>query len=135
MRLALLVLLFASSARADDDNGRARAHYEIGNGMYRLGDYQGALREFAAGWELTKKPGFLINLGQTYRKLHDLARAKEMYQRYLAVTPTDDPARAQAQLVLADLETELRSQPPLAPESIPSPEPALIPAAPTTLST
>jgi tetratricopeptide (TPR) repeat protein len=139
MRLFRIIVVWTAllgAARADDDNQtRARAHFEIGNGMYRLGDYRGALREFAAGYELTKKPGFLINLGQTYRKLHDLVRAKEMYQRYLAVTPTDDPARAQAQLVLADIEAELRSQPPLAPESIPSPEPALIPATPTTLST
>jgi tetratricopeptide (TPR) repeat protein len=139
MRLFRLIIVWTAllgAARADDENQtRARAHFEIGNGMYRLGDYSGALREFAAGYELTKKPGFLINLGQTYRKLHDLARAKEMYQRYLAVTPPDDPARAQVQLLLADIETELRAQPPAAPEPIPSPGPALTPAAATTLST
>jgi hypothetical protein len=116
MRLALLVLLFASSARADDDTGRARAHYEIGNGMYRLGDYQGALREFAAGWELTKKPGFLINLGQTYRKLHDPTRAREMYRQYLSATAADDPSRAQVQQVLGDLDKEI--------EALPAPSPA-----------
>ena len=135
MRLFRIIVVWTALlgvARADDDNQtRARAHFEIGNGMYRLGDYPGALREFAAGYELTKKPGFLINLGHTYRKLHDLARAKEMYQRYLAVTPPDDPARAQLQQVLSDIETELRSQPPHAPEPIPSPAPALIPTTPT----
>jgi tetratricopeptide (TPR) repeat protein len=127
-RVILFVALIAGSARADDDNNsRARAHFEIGNGMYRLGDYQGALREFAAGYELTKKPGFLINLGQTYRKLHDLGRAREMYQQYLAVTPPDDPSRVQAQQVLSDIEVELRSQP-----QQPPPEP--VPPPPTTVT-
>jgi tetratricopeptide (TPR) repeat protein len=118
VRLAVFLLALAIPARADEDTSRARAHFEIGNGMYRLGDYAGALREFAAGYELTRKPGFLINLGQTYRKLHDPVRAREMYQQYLAETPPDDPARAQAKQVLADLDKELAEQP------APSPSPA-----------
>ena len=93
MRLAILLLALAGPARADDDTARARAHFEIGNGMYRLGDYAGALREFAAGYELTRKPGFLINLAQTWRKLHDPVHAREMCQKYLASTPPEDPAR------------------------------------------
>src|SRR5690348_12305952 len=127
MRLFRIIAALAAligSARADDDNqAPAPAHFEIGNGTDRLRDYQGALREFAAGYEVTKEPGFLINLGQTYRKLRDLPRAKEMYQRYLAVTSGDDPERVQAQLVLTDIEAEPRTQPPSPPEPIPSPGP------------
>ena len=125
MRLAILLLALASPARADDDTARARAHFEIGNGMYRLGDYAGALREFAAGYELTRKPGFLINLGQTYRKLHDPARAREMYQQYLASTAPDDPQRAQVTQILADLAKELAE-----PEPSPPPPPPPQAAAP-----
>ena len=129
MRLAILLLALASPARADEDTARARAHYEIGNGMYRLGDYRGALREFAAGYQLTRKPGFLINLGQTYRKLRDPARAREMYQQYLAETPADDPARAQVMQVLADLDQEIQPSP--APAVVtPLPPPAPPPAPP-----
>src|SRR6185503_2182988 len=97
MRLALALLVstaLVAPARAGgaDDEERARAHYEIGLGLYRLGDYQGALKEFAAGYELARKPGFLLNLGQTYRKLGELREARDMYRQYLAAVPHDDPA-------------------------------------------
>ncbi len=130
-RAILLVAVFAGASRGGDDSqSRARAHFEIGNGMYRLGDYRGALREFAAGYELTHKPGFLINLGQTYRKLNDLPSARDMYQKYLASTPANDPARAQVQQLLADLEAEIKAQPPSLPEPIPSPAPSFRPPPP-----
>src|SRR6185312_11895333 len=80
MRVAVVAILLsaaiATPARAagSDDEERARGHYEIGLGLYRLGDYRGALEEFAAGYELARKPGFLLNLGQTYRKLGELPR-------------------------------------------------------------
>src|SRR6185503_11329609 len=97
MRLLVVLLLstaLASAARAGgaDDEERARGHYEIGLGLYRLGDYEGALKEFGAGYELARKPGFLLNLGQTYRKLGELREARDMYRQYLAAVPHDDPA-------------------------------------------
>jgi tetratricopeptide (TPR) repeat protein len=115
MRLAVVLfalLMTASTARAGDDEQRARAHYEIGLGLYRLGDYHGALKEFAAGYELARKPGFLLNLGQTYRKLGELREARDMYRQFLAEVRGDDPARPQAQKVLAEIEEAIRTQPP-----------------------
>src|SRR3954454_20662822 len=106
MRVAVVLslctaLALASTAYgAGDDEERARGHYEIGLGLYRLGDYRGALKEFGAGYELAHKPGFLLNLGQTYRKLGELREARDMYRQFLAEVRSDDPARAQAQKVL-----------------------------------
>src|SRR6478672_7342899 len=108
MRLVVLALLLSTAlvtpARAGsaDDDERARAHYEIGLGLYRLGDYHAALKEFAAGYELARKPGFLLNLGQTYRKLGELREARDMYRQFLAEVHIDDPARPQAQKMLAE---------------------------------
>jgi tetratricopeptide (TPR) repeat protein len=127
MRLAAALFAFmlvASTARADDED-RARAHYEIGLGLYRLGDYRGALKEFAAGYELARKPGFLLNLGQTYRKLGQLREARDMYRQFVAQVRLDDPARLQAQKVLAELEESLRTAPPPAPPAPPAPPPAV----------
>jgi tetratricopeptide (TPR) repeat protein len=130
-----MMLLTGVAAAADDDpQARARAHYEIGSGLYRLGDYSGAQREFAAGYELTHKPGFLLNLGQTYRKLHDLSSARDMYKKFLDDAPPEDPQRAQARQVLGDIEAELRSQPAPAPSPVPKPAvvsaPVVAPVAP-----
>src|SRR5207247_10616966 len=80
--------MLARPARGDEDaQGRARAHYEIGQGLYRLGDYRGALREFAAGYELAPKPRLLLNLGQTYRQLGDRVRARDHYRQFPAAAP------------------------------------------------
>src|SRR5437763_8247822 len=126
MRVAVVLSLcaaLAAPARAGggDDEERARGHYEIGLGLYRLGDYHGALKEFAAGYELAHKPGFLLNLGQTYRKLGELREARDLYRQFLAEVRGDDPARAQAQKVLAGIEEAIRTQPP---QRTPPPEPA-----------
>jgi hypothetical protein len=129
MRVAVVVSLcaaLAAPARAgSDDEERARGHYEIGLGLYRLGDYRGALKEFAAGYELAHKPGFLLNLGQTYRKLGELREARDLYRQFLAEVRGDDPARPQAQKVLAEIEEALRTMaPPRAPPRAPPPPPS-----------
>jgi tetratricopeptide (TPR) repeat protein len=143
MRVAVVVSLCAALAApahaGGDEEERARAHYEIGLGLYRLGDYQAALKEFAAGYELAHKPGFLLNLGQTYRKLGELREARDMYRQFLAEVRADDAARPQAQKVLAEIEDALRAQPPSAapppstappPVSAPPPPFAVTPAPP-----
>jgi len=144
MRLAALLLVvsfaFVTPARAagSDDEERARAHYEIGLGYYRLGNYRAALKEFADGYQLARKPGFLLNLGQTYRKLGELREARDMYRQFLAEVHIDDPARPQAQKVLAELEEAIsREQPPPAPPPAapvvvapPTPEPPPVVVAP-----
>src|SRR5260370_22440008 len=129
MRLLIAAIVITSTwtcpARAQDDNeSRARAHYEIAQGLYRLGDYRGAIREFAAGYQLAKKPRFLLNIGTMYRKLGDVAHARDLYRQFLDSAPADDAERTEAEEVLQELEDQLRANPP-------PPEPAP-PAAPAT---
>jgi tetratricopeptide (TPR) repeat protein len=125
--VVLVVLMAALPARAADDReSRARAHYEVGLGMYHLGNYREAAREFSAGYELSPRPEFLINLGQAYRKLHDLDRAREMFQRYLAQTPPDAPDRRQVQELLEEVQRARAAEPPQSgqPPAPPDVEPA-----------
>jgi tetratricopeptide (TPR) repeat protein len=84
--------------------------------LYQLGNYHEAVREFGAGYELVPRPQFLLNLGQCYRKLNDLEKAREMYQRYLRDAPATDVERPQAQQILAEIERQLAaSKPPASP--------------------
>ncbi|HXU68557.1 MAG TPA: tetratricopeptide repeat protein [Polyangia bacterium] len=106
-------LVVCATARAESDReARARAHYEVGLGMYHLGNYADAVREFSAGYELSPRPEFLINLGQAYRKLHDLDRARDMFERYMARAPADAPDRVQVRSLLAEVEAERAAVPP-----------------------
>jgi hypothetical protein len=109
--IALVVMVLACAARAqaqsEDPVARARTHFEAGRALYQLGNYNEALREFAAGYELAPRPQFLLNLGQCYRKLDDLANARAMYQRYLHDAPASDPERSQAQQILAEIDQQI----------------------------
>lgn len=109
--IALVVAMVACAGRvqaqSDDQVARARTHFEAGRALYQLGNYTEALREFAAGYQLAPRPQFLLNLGQCYRKLDDLGRAREMYQRYLHDAPASDPERPQAQQLLGEIDQQI----------------------------
>jgi tetratricopeptide (TPR) repeat protein len=116
LALALGVLAGRAGAVGDDDKQtRARARFEAGRALYSLGDYEAALREFAAGYLLVPKPQFLINLGSTYRKLGDYRKSREMYRLYLAKTPLDDAMRPSVERVLVELDEEEAKHPPAPP--------------------
>lgn len=102
----MLVMALAGPAHADDE-GEARAHYQRGRVQYNLGDYEGAVREFSAGYRLAPRPQFLVNLGQAWRRLGQLERAREMYQRFLADAPEGDRARPEVRELIAEVEREL----------------------------
>jgi tetratricopeptide (TPR) repeat protein len=117
----VLLALVGPSAHADpagDATARARSHFEAGKALYELGRFSEAQVEFAAGYELSKEPRLLVNLGQCYRKLNQLAKAREIYQRYLD-TSGDDEYRVQVKKVIAELDRQLAAMPP-APEKRPA---------------
>ena len=89
---------------------QARAHFDAGNQHYAAGRYLEAIREFQAGYALVPRPNFLVNLGQAYRKLGDLNRAKESYVAYVRALPQNSALRDQALQVLAEIEVQLQEQ-------------------------
>jgi hypothetical protein len=105
----------AAPARADETTGattapptdRARAHYETGIGLYHLGNYRAAIREFTAGYELGHQPEFLINIGQAYRSAQRPRRAREYFARYLAEAPQSSRHRDAVQGVIDSIDAEL----------------------------
>jgi hypothetical protein len=136
-RVLAILLVLLGAARAEDElEARARNHYEAGRTHYRLGNFRESLREFTAGYELTHKPRFLINIAQAFRKLGDDASARKMLERYLSESRGDDPVRKQAQQQLDELGpardpiiTEPKNEPPAA-----SPAPVVAPAAAVTVT-
>jgi len=140
--LALVVLACAAPAQAqsEDPVQRARTHFEAGRALYQLGNYNEALREFAAGYQLAPRPQFLLNLGQCYRKLDDLGNARLMYERYLKDAPASDPERPQAQQILAEIDKQIADKqaanaPPPTVPATPPPTTSTTPAANTLTTT
>jgi tetratricopeptide (TPR) repeat protein len=114
--LCLSVAAVAAHAQPEE-RARALAHFETGQGLYKLGKFSEAAAEFEAGYGLVPKPQFLLNIGQCYRALRDFVRARELFQRYLAEAP-DARDRPQVLAIVRQLDDEIARHPP-PPEAVP----------------
>lgn len=73
---------------APDLEAAARGYFERGVKLYQEQRYLEALAEFSAGYELSRRPLFLFNMGECARLAKQPERAKEYYERYLREEPT-----------------------------------------------
>src|SRR5262249_7706085 len=71
------------------------------------------------GYSLSPRPGFLFNMARSHFRLGQYARARELFQQFLDLTPATPglPDRAEAEQNIAQIVREH-------PEALPIPEPA-----------
>jgi tetratricopeptide (TPR) repeat protein len=89
---AMAALAFAAPARADDAS-EGRRLFQRGEEYLRQGDYRAAAEAFQAGYLMAPRAGFLLNIGNCYRKLGELGKARQYYWRFLDAAPKDHPSR------------------------------------------
>src|SRR4051812_7999069 len=106
----VLAGIVSSSAMGEDALVLAREHYAAGRAAYDGGQYDEALRRFEAGYALAPRPQFLINLGQTYRKLGKPRLARYMFQKFMAASAEDDPQRPSVTSLIDEIDIELSTQ-------------------------
>ncbi len=107
-----LVLAGALGGPALADPARrdaAKARFERGQTLYNLGKLDEAIVELEAAYELDPDPRYLLNLAQAHRLRGNRPRALFFYRRYLALSPADEPYRAEAQERVIALEAEERA--------------------------
>src|SRR5262245_49679138 len=101
-----LLLLFGALAQAKKTSSgetRARAIYQTGRELYKHGNYAQALKQFAAGHELSHRPKFLVNMAQCQRKLGELDEARKLLERFLAEAPPAAPERRVVSKMLVEI--------------------------------
>ena len=102
----LIVLTLFVAARADaGERAAAGAHFREGSSLYAGGHWADALAGFEAGSEAYPLRGFLVNIGQCYRKLDRFDEAADAWKRFLATHPADEKLRAEVEDALAEVET------------------------------
>jgi hypothetical protein len=101
---------------------QAKAHFEKGHRLSDERRYLEAEKEFAAGYQLTKKPLFLFNMGECARMGGNATDARKNYEQYLAEDPHGKLAETARQR-LAQLPAERRETPQTAPVAAPAPPP------------
>jgi tetratricopeptide (TPR) repeat protein len=122
----------------------ARQHYEKGISRYHLGDFEAAITEFRAAYELTKAPRLLFDIAQAQRLKKDYEAALYSYTTYLRLQP-EAPNRVDvasriaemSRLVAAERErlaVEVPPSPAPIVEPPPSPQPNLIVVEPAPLA-
>jgi tetratricopeptide (TPR) repeat protein len=122
MRAALVCILLVSTAHAERDKRAATGHFQQGSSLYADGRWSEALVEFEAGYEAYPLRGFLVNIGQCYRKLDRLEEAADVWRRFLATHPSDAKLRGEVEDALAEVESLLAKQKPAKVEPAPPPE-------------
>jgi tetratricopeptide (TPR) repeat protein len=87
-----LLLALRGTAQAEDAEA-GRRYFKRGQELLKANDYRGAVKAFEAGYAAAPRVGFLLNIGNCYRKLGELGKAREHYWRFLDASPKDHPSR------------------------------------------
>jgi tetratricopeptide (TPR) repeat protein len=103
--VALLLLPVATADAQTRDRRHAAARFQAGSALYAEGRWAEALAEFESGYLAYPLRGFLVNIGQCYRKLDRLEEAADTWRRYLATNPPDNRLRGEVEDALAEVET------------------------------
>jgi tetratricopeptide (TPR) repeat protein len=108
--VGLLLLLLPSFAAAQDARkATALEKFEAGKTAYRLGDYDGAIREWTEAYKLKTDPVFLFNIAQAYREKKEFEKAITFYNNYLKEEP-NAPNRATVEKRIAEMKEALEKQ-------------------------
>ena len=130
-RLLALVAAAGVAAATPDASGdgaaapEARAHFERGDQLLKMGEFDDAIVEFKRAYELSPAPGLLFNIAQAYRAKKDRERALYFYTTYLREDP-NAPEREYVEERIKELtrEPEPPPQVPVDDQLAPAPSPA-----------
>jgi tetratricopeptide (TPR) repeat protein len=86
----------------------AEQHFKEGEARYSARQFQAALDEYQAGFTILPLPGFLVNIGQCYRRMGDLPRARTTFERFVLVAP-DSPLVPEVRQLISDIDRQQRS--------------------------
>ncbi|MET0596212.1 MAG: tetratricopeptide repeat protein [Polyangiaceae bacterium] len=109
---ALLLGSIPSGAQSDDEN--ARRHFESGAAYLQQSDYENALREFQAAYNLSKRPPLLLNIANVYERMGKLQDAVDALTKYLE-EDAKTPERATHETRIANLKKRIEAMPKPAP--------------------
>jgi hypothetical protein len=127
---ALVFFASLSSAAAQNATEEARRHFDIGTQAFDTGDYDRAVAEFQASYELTHHPDLLFNIYSAAERAGHREPAADALERFLAegaVEPDRRPALEQRlarlrERIAQDAQTEPVDAPDVAPEPGPQRE-------------
>jgi hypothetical protein len=121
-----------SAFAAGPAEAEGKKRWVRGQELYLQGKYLDAAHEFEAGYAAAPRAPFLFNIGNSYRRAGELAKAKRYYKKLLQQEPTF-AKRSEVEANIKAIDDALSLAEPLAPpatppEPAPAPEPVPTPA-------
>jgi tetratricopeptide (TPR) repeat protein len=99
MALTMASLVAPNIASAEEGDEAARVHFQSGTRYFDRGEYEAAIREFTAAFELSGRPQLLYNLYLAHERLGQIREAAETLAAYLdQVEEVEGRARLEARL-------------------------------------
>src|SRR5262245_50483979 len=95
--MALCALWLLSATAHADDEKKALAHFQKGKELFGKKQYEKAIVEYQAAYDLLPKPKLLYNIARAYDAKGDKRMAVEYYDRYLAQESTGQIAQEATQ--------------------------------------
>jgi hypothetical protein len=89
--LCLLVQVGARRSAFAQDFAAAGQHFSAAQDAFQLGQYKQAAQEYQAAYDITKDGALLFNIGESWQRAGETAKALAAYQAYLK-----DPAQGLA---------------------------------------
>jgi tetratricopeptide (TPR) repeat protein len=96
-------------AAESEDVRKAREHYKSGDEAFKAGRYEEAYREWEAGFKLSGRPLFVVNMAHAERKRGELRHARALYQRYIVMEPTSK-LRPEIEGVLKEIDDAIAAE-------------------------
>ncbi len=96
-----------TGATGGDDPYKARV--DAGRKAYTAGDYEGAITEFKAAYDLKATPGPLFNIAKSYERMARYEEAIDYYQQYLEAAP-NAPDRNDVEEIVRRLQKSIRER-------------------------
>lgn len=75
-----------------DERSKAASHFKLGQTYYKSGDYDRAITEYKAAFELSKEPSLIFNIGLCHERSQRPEEALQAFRLYLDLAPNGDVA-------------------------------------------
>lgn len=81
-----------SSSSPEKNRHRARVLVDQGNALFKRGNHSQALKRFEEAYQAFRSPKILLNIAETHRALHQMAKATRFYDQFLRENELADDA-------------------------------------------
>jgi tetratricopeptide (TPR) repeat protein len=107
--IMLAVSIASAQAPSPESRKQAESHFKLGQAFYNTKQWDKAIGEYQAAWDLSHEPALQFSIGLAFHKKGDLAQALVHYRKYIELDP-DGVAGDEARGYIAELTPKVEAE-------------------------